>query len=461
MPLMIERLRQTATARYVLLQLLLTTLSALLVYAFLAWRTERVVETATHRLVTEEILLVTRHFNAGGFASARTTVEEAIAASRGDRLAIRLEDGQGHALAGNLAAWPPVVAPGSGWQTLSLYRVGATEPRSFSLRAVALGPGRLLVGRERDERQAVLGTLYESFALGMGLTVLAGLVGGYIHARFTLAQLSSIAGTARSIMAGDRSGRIHLSGSDDEFDRLGHVLNNLLDSQERQRSEIEAVATSLAHDIRTPLARMRQAVETAQRGEGDIDATLERIDSETGRLLTMVSTLIETSRARWGVGRESFDIVDVSTMVEEIAELYAPVAADAGMPISVAVAPGLVARGNRQLLAQALVNLIENALRHARGSPDIAISAGATAAGEGESTAGEVAIRVADRGPGIPAADRNRVKGAFVRLDASRSGDGHGLGLSLVAAAAMLHGGTLQLGDNEPGLVATLLLPAG
>ncbi len=449
------RLRNSATLRFILLQVGLTSLSAVLVFATLAWRTERVVDLAAQRQVEETIALIAGRATRGGLAAAAEEVTAITRASRGDRLVVRLEGPAGAALAGNLGAWPAAVAIGSGWQTLPLYRIAATEPRRYSLRGVTVAGGRLLVGREQDEREAFLVTLYESLALGLLLTLVTGLAGGYVHARYTLEHLRDIAVSARAIMAGNRGGHIAESGSNDEFDRLVAVLNQLLDAQERQRSEIEAVATSLAHDIRTPLGRIRQAVDAARHG-GDAEHELDRIDSESSRLLTMVTTLLETSRARWGVGRDAFAPVDMAVLVEEIGELYAPVAAEADMPISVSIRVEGVERlpviGNRQLLAQALVNLIENALRHATGSPDIVLSA--------VRRGNTIVTMVADHGPGIPAADRERVLRAFVRLDSSRTGDGHGLGLSLVAAVAALHDGQLQLADNAPGLVATLHLPA-
>ncbi len=452
---LLTRLQQTATVRFVLLQLLMTTVAALFVFPFLAWRTERLVESELRQSVAEEIARVARRFQSGGLPAAVAEIGEIRADGSSDRLAVRLEASGGRAVSANIAAWPPVVTTVGGWQTLSLYRIGEGEPRTFGLSATRLGAGgaRLLLGHELDQRQAVLRILYESLALGIAMTLVAGLVTGVVHARYTLGQLGGIATSAEAIMAGDADGRITLAGSDDEFDRLGGVLNRLLDQQGRQRREIEAIATSLAHDIRTPLARMRQSIEAARAGSVPATATLDRIDGETSRLLAMVTTLLETARARSGVGRERFTSVDVSELIAELAELYAPVGADAGMPITATVAPGLAIEGNRQLLAQAVINLIENALRHAQGSDGVALAATATATG--------LAITVADHGPGIAAADRGEVAKAFVRLDPSRSGDGHGLGMSLVAAVAELHGGTLTLADNQPGLAATLNLPAG
>jgi signal transduction histidine kinase len=449
------RLRQTATLRFVLLQVSLTMLSATLVYAVLAWRTERVIDEASRYHVDEIIALVVARTGQGGLPAAAQEVAAVIGGSRAERLVVRLEGPGGARLAGNLSAWPRGLGVDAGWRTLAIGRPGTPQARRYILRARSLAGGRLLVGREGEERAAFLDTLYESFALGLLLMLLAGLASGYVHARYTLEHLRAIARSARSIMAGDRTGRIADHGTGDEFDRLTGVLNLLLDSQERQRGEIEAVATSLAHDIRTPLGRIRQAVDAARHG-GDFQLALDRVDTESSRLLAMVTTLLETSRARWGMGRDAFAPNDMAVLVDEIAELYAPVAAEAGMPIRVDIAPDaageLPVSGNRQLLAQALVNLIENALRHATGSPAIILSV--------RRQGHHIVAAVADRGPGIAAADRDNVTRAFVRLDPSRSGDGHGLGLSLVSAVAALHDGRLELGDNHPGLVAALWLPA-
>ena len=443
---------RSATLRFVLFQLLLTTVAALLVFSFLAWRTERLADSDVRGQIAEELALVKERFDAGGFAAAKTAVAEIEAASRGDRALTRLEDENNRQVAGNLAAWPPVIRAPSMWQRLPLYIAGASRERLFGVSTLLLGKGRLLIGRELSERQAVLDTLYESLALGLILMVAAGIVGGLIHARYTLGQLDSIADSARAIMSSDPGGRIANSGRQDEFDRLGAILNELLDQQERQRHEGELIATSLAHDIRTPLARIRQVIDIGRHDQPTALPILNAVDEEIVRLLRLIKALLETARARAGIGSESFETLDFTDIVAEIVDLYAPVAADAHMPIVADIGPRLYVRGSRQLLSQAIVNLIENALRHASGSGGLVIKAQQ----HGET----ISFSLADHGPGIPESDRERVQKAFVRLDPSRSGEGSGLGLAFVAGVTSLHHGHLTLDDNFPGLVARLMFPA-
>jgi signal transduction histidine kinase len=244
-----------------------------------------------------------------------------------------------------------------------------------------------------------------------------------------------------------------VAGGADSFDRLAARLNAMLGKVERLMAELRVVTDSLAHDLRSPLARLRTKAEQAVVA-GDPatrDAMLNGLLAETDLVMRMLTMVIEISRSE-SVSRDRFTLVDPAALVEEIADLYGPVAEEAGLSFAVAIDPGLrPVRLHRELVSQAITNLIDNALKHGAGGGAVTLRAAATA--------GALTIQVEDRGPGIPAADRDRALRRFVRLDAARTTPGAGLGMTLIEAVARLHDGRLELSDNSPGMIARLVLP--
>jgi signal transduction histidine kinase len=297
---------------------------------------------------------------------------------------------------------------------------------------------------------------------GLGVMALVGIGGGYWVSRRLLARIDNLSATTRTIMAGDLSGRLPVSGSGDELDRLAQSLNLMLGRIEQLMAGLREVSDNIAHDLKTPLNRLRNRVEEALREPYDEMAyreTLERTIEEADGLIKTFNALLSIARLEAGAAGDNRDTLDLSALVGDVAELYEPVAEERGITLKAKVDGPIAIRGDRQLLGQAITNLIDNALKY-----------GAPAAQGGNGWAPEVDIRaevhggvaeilVADRGPGVPEAERERVLGRFVRLEASRSEPGSGLGLSLVAAVARLHGGALRLEDNEPGLRVVLSLP--
>jgi signal transduction histidine kinase len=284
-----------------------------------------------------------------------------------------------------------------------------------------------------------------------------GIGGGLLTSRNFLRRVDAITGASRSIMEGDLSGRMPVKGTNDELDRLAQSLNQMLDQIERLMRGMQEVSSNVAHDLRTPLTRIKARAESALRSgaEGDFKEALERTIDESDRLLQTFNALLSIAKAESGQPREGLQLVDAAVILDEVAELYAPFAEDLGGSLTSDIADALDIRANRQLLAQAISNLVDNALKYgespATGAPDIALSGGI----EGDN----VVITVSDRGRGIPPDDREHVLERFVRLDESRSKPGNGLGLSLVAGVMKLHGGQVMLEDNEPGLKVRLILP--
>ena len=313
------------------------------------------------------------------------------------------------------------------------------------------GGFRLLVGRDIENIQRTQSLIQKAIGWGIGLTLLLGLAGGFLMSRGMLSRIDAINRTTRRIMAGDLSQRISLKGSRDEFDVLAGNLNAMLDQIERLLSGMREVTDNIAHDLRTPLSRMRSRIEVALLADPDraeARTLLEQTLCDADAMIQSFNALLSIARAEAGGERASFEPIDVSEVCQDLAELYGPLAEEKGLTFTSACPPGLLLHGNRHLLAQALANLLDNAIKYTPEGGRVTLNG----------FPGPV-VTVADTGPGIPAEERERVLERFVRLDGDRSTPGNGLGLSLVSAVAKLHGATLRLEDNHPGLRISLMLP--
>jgi signal transduction histidine kinase len=278
-------------------------------------------------------------------------------------------------------------------------------------------------------------------------------------------------GTTQRIMAGDLSGRLPVGRSGDELDRLAENLNAMLERIEALMMGLKEVSDNIAHDLKTPLTRLRNRAEEAlakSGNEAEYRAALERTIEESDGLIRTFNALLMIARAESGQARDNMDDFDAAEVAHGIQELYEPLAEDSGLTLDVKTEPAPL-HGNRELISQALANLVENAIKYGQPQP-VAQPLGADAAAgrgagkeiliEAKRERDRILLSVTDRGPGIPQADLKHATERFVRLEASRSQPGSGLGLSLASAVATLHGGDLRLSDAQPGLRATLALPA-
>jgi signal transduction histidine kinase len=278
--------------------------------------------------------------------------------------------------------------------------------------------------------------------------------GGLLISRRMLTRLGAINRAAERIMAGDLSHRIATTGSNDEFDRLSEQLNAMLEEIRRLMVGMRTVTDNIAHDLRSPLTRMKGRLEMLARDPSNSDAQLQAIErtiADADQLLATFTALLSIADAESGTARASMELIDLGAIAADIAELYGPAAEERGLRMCADEGDGAVV-GSRQLLFQAVANLIDNALKHTPPGGEIAISV------VREGTAVKLIVR--DSGSGIPEGERGRVLEPFVRLDNSRSTPGSGLGLALVAAIARLHGAKITLSDNRPGLIVTLAFPA-
>ena len=357
----------------------------------------------------------------------------------------------------------------SGWSETAYRRLdeGDNAYHRALVNVTQLSGGfRLLVGRDLEERRRLFGIVARAAQWSILVVVVLGIGGGIFVARRVLQRIDAMTGTTQRIMAGDLSGRLPVGRSGDELDRLASNLNAMLERIEALMTGLKEVSDNIAHDLKTPLTRLRNRAEEALAKSGceaDYRAALERTIEESDGLIRTFNALLMIARAESGQARGNMDDFDAADVAEGIHELYEPLAEDGGMSLRLKTAPAAL-HGNRELISQALANLVENAIKYGkpgRRRKGSVVSLDAKqilieARREGD----QVLLSVTDHGPGIPEGERKHAMERFVRLDSSRSLPGSGLGLSLASAVATLHGGELRLGDAHPGLVATLVLPA-
>lgn len=463
----LTRLLRTSTFRLSVVYLGLFVLSVVTVLAYIYLNTSVLLARQTNETIDAEITGLAEQYRSGGLQSLVRIVAER---SRSRDGGVYLLSAPGGApLAGNISAMPPsdddfdwiefaYRSPPAG--DAGEPETGTALARHFRL----AGDFRLLVGRDIGAQRNFEALIRSTFIWALGLTLLLGLVGGLMMSRGFLARIENMTRTSQTIIAGDLSRRVPIAGSDDEIDRLAGSLNDMLDEIERLMAVARQVTDNIAHDLRTPLSRIRARIEDVLRSRQDEEtyrAVLRSTLDDADRLLATFNALLSIARIESGVDRDALATIDVSAALADAVELYQPLAEDAGIGLAVEISDGLKARGDRQLIGQALANLIDNAIKYStpvagrdarQPAPAVAVS--------GRRVGSRLEIIVADNGPGIAAADRGRVFTRFVRLEESRSAPGSGLGLSLVAAVAKLHGGSVRLDDNRPGLRAIIDLPA-
>jgi signal transduction histidine kinase len=447
------RLLETSTFRLALIYLALFGVSALALLGFLYVRTALVMEQQTIDTIDAEITGLKEQYDARRVAGLLEVIERRSAANPNLASVYLVVDAFGNRIAGNLPGLPAGEGGPDNWVRFEIQVPDGDEVknhRALGQLFLVSGDLRLLVGRDIESLQRTQSLMQKAIGWGIGLTLLLGLAGGFLMSRGMLSRIDAINRTTRRIMAGDLSQRISLKGSRDEFDVLAGNLNAMLDQIERLLSGMREVTDNIAHDLRTPLSRMRSRIEVAllanpERAEAR--ALLEQTLCDADAMIQSFNALLSIARAEAGSERAAFEPVDLSEVCRDLAELYGPLAEEKGLAFTSACPHQLVLQGNRHLLAQALANLLDNAIKYTPAGGRVTLSG----------QPGPV-ITVADTGPGIPEAERGRVLERFVRLDGDRSTPGNGLGLSLVSAVAKLHGATLRLEDNHPGLRVSLAL---
>jgi hypothetical protein len=462
------KLIRTTAFRLTLVYLFLFALFAASLLGYFAWNTRRLITEQISTTVSEEVSEITDIFTRRGLRGLVITIENRALRPGANLYLVTTPTGQ--AIAGNVGSLAPGVMGSTGWSETFYRRLD--DPRDENHRALVyvsqLSSGfRLLIGRDLEERRRMFGIVAKAAQWSMLVVVVLGIGGGIFVARRVLQRIDAMTGTTRRIMAGDLTGRLPVGRSGDELDRLAENLNAMLERIEALMTGLKEVSDNIAHDLKTPLTRLRNRAEEAlskSRSEGEYRAALERTIEESDGLIRTFNALLMIARAESGQARGDMVEFDAAEVAGGIHELYEPLAEDDGMTLQVkAVSAPL--HGNRELISQALANLVENAIKYARPAavpldPEAAAAARQIVI-EARQDGEQVLLSVTDHGPGIPEADRKHAIERFVRLEASRTLPGSGLGLSLASAVATLHGGELRLADANPGLIATLVLPAG
>lgn len=382
-----------------------------------------------------------------------------------DRLYLLL-DHDGQRIAGNLAALPVELAGGPGGAVFRIASGSSGGNRLAVAERSDVADVRLVVGRDVEARSRFAKSVLAMSLAGFGVLALVGLAAGLLVGRSLTTRLESINAAARAIMTGKLSERIPLAGTGDEIDGLAQSLNEMLDRLEGLMGALREVSDNIAHDLKTPLNRLRNRAEATLRGrqgEAAYRDGLARVIDEADELIKTFNALLLIARLEAGAIEETLAPLALGEIVRDVVELYEPVAEEQGLILVAQVNETPIVEANRQLVGQAVANLVDNAIKYGGDGAGAEEAAGAEHRRRidivVDATATEGLVVIADHGPGIAAADRERVLRRFVRLDESRTRPGTGLGLSLVAAVARLHGGVLKLDDNAPGLRATLVLP--
>jgi signal transduction histidine kinase len=456
------KLLRTTAFKLTLVYLGIFVLFAASLLAYFALNTRRLITEQITATVNREVNGLSEQYGQGGLRRLVTVVDVRSRRPGSSLYLVTTPSGEG--LAGNVGSLEPGVLDSPGWLETNYHRLEAPEGADHRalVRVVQLPGGfHLLVGRDLDERERLFGIVINAGQWSLALVIVLGLLGGFFVSRRVLSRIDAMTGTAQTIMAGDLSGRLPVAGTGDELDRLADNVNAMLDRIEALMRGLKEVSDNIAHDLKTPLTRLRNRCEQALRsatGEASYRAALESTIAESDDLIRTFDALLMIARAESGQARDNMTEFDASEIARDVGELYEPVADEKGIALKIDAPAAAPVRGNRELVSQALANLIDNAIKYAgpdgkvNGVPaEIVVRAG----DDGE----RITLSVADRGPGIPDADRGRVVERFVRLEQSRSEPGSGLGLSLASAVARLHGGELKLEDNHPGLRTTIGLP--
>ncbi len=454
-----RRILRSSTFRLVLLYMALVSGSVLLLFAFIYWATAGFMERQVDVTIEAEIQGLAEQYRQRGLNGLKAVIADRVAKDPGGSSVYLLADKELQPIVGNLSGWPTARMGEDGWADFTLRERGpdGTEEHRARARAFLLvGSLRLLVGRDVRDLERTRSVIIGALGWGLAISVGLALAGGLMMTSSMVRRIEAINDTSREIVEGDLTRRIPASGSGDDFDKLVGNLNGMLDRITGLMETVRQVSDNIAHDLRTPLTRLRSRLEIAraQQGQSDLEAraAVEQAIEEADGLLATFQALLRIARIEAEQRRAGFAAVDLAPLLIDVAELYEPVAAERDQSLTLEVrelVPPI--DGDRDLLFQAVANLVDNAIKYTPTGGHIVLGLKRT----GEA----VDLWVADTGPGIPADQRERVFDRFHRLESSRSTPGSGLGLSLVRAVARLHGASIRLTDNAPGLRIAMRLP--
>lgn len=449
----LNRLLHTTGFRYALLYAALFGASVLVLFGVVYWNTAGHMERQLKDVVDADVQSLKGDFQEGGIDDLRQSVLDRLASGRHRQSLYLLQDRNGARIAGNLAPRDPLPGWQEGMRTLS--GAEGAEGHLMLGQGVPLPGGiYLFVAQDAHQLEEIRELMVRAFGWAFLMVAVLAVAGGLAMSAGVMHRVETVNRTAQDIIQGDLSRRIPTRDTNDEFDQLAANLNRMLERIQTLMEELRQVTNDIAHDLRTPLGRLRQRLEGARlkaQTMEDYETVVDRAIADTDAILETFAALLRIAQVESGSRRGKFTEVDLSQLLQTVVETYAPVAEDSDHEIVSAVAPGIAIRGDRELLTQMFANLIENALGHTPSGTGMRVSLEPSAAG--------ALATVADRGAGIPETERTKVFQRFYRLDTSRTTPGSGLGLALVAAIAELHGVEMTLSDNRPGLRITLRFP--
>ncbi|HYC14825.1 MAG TPA: ATP-binding protein [Stellaceae bacterium] len=450
---MIRLLRSTAL-RLALGYAALFVVSSLLLVGFLWWHTANYLDRETDAVILADAQAIAERLRDFGLPGALETVADRVAHASDEHAIYLLTDPTLHPLAGNLQAWPLSVGSQPGWYEIELAREGKLHATRGLFLELPSG-FRLLVGRDIQDRvevrSLILRGLIWASIVALGLAVL----GGFLLRRSLLHRVEAINRTASAIVRGNFSERVPVQGSSDEFDQLAETINAMLARIEHLVERVRNASNAVAHDLRTPLAELRARLEDLARARPPVETMHDEIEKavvDIDGIIGIFNALLRLAEIDSGARRSAFRRVELSEIAAQVSEIYEPLAEEKAIVIAPEISSGMAVEGDPDLIAQAIGNLIDNAIKFAPPKSRIALRIV-------PGSNGMVGIEIADSGPGIVDVERSRVTEPFYRSDRSAGTEGRGLGLSVVDAVARLHGGTLELKDNAPGLIAILTLP--
>jgi len=429
---------RTATFRLAGLYLCLFMLSIAVLLLLIFFQVRNTLQSEARNQILTEFNLLSFEFREDGLEELLEEIDERIEKnSAAQRMSYMVQNPAGRVIFDPIAA----VDPPYGWQYID-----GDRPALFYFQQ--LDNGYVLgVGKDMTAQLAVMRATGRALVWSVLGVVALGALGGWFLSRRTLAQLESINNTVRAIGAGNLARRIPLLNTGDELDDLCHTLNQMLERIEQLVINVRQVSTGIAHDLRTPLARLRNRLESFEDSSmpsDDVAAAVREVDG----ILQTFAALLRLAELEAGTLKSSFQPVALSTLVQQLAEAFAPLAAESGHRIILHASRDVTVNGDKNLLQQLIVNLLENALQHAGANCTIQLSV--------EHKGKVVLLQIADSGAGIPSIEHERILRPFQR---SNDSNGTGLGLSLVVAIAHLHNGSLALKDNNPGLLCEVTLP--
>lgn len=448
-----RRFFRSTSLRFACLYITVFAISALILSLLLWYSTMNLMNRESQNSIRSQAQSLAEHFHLGGLPALSSTISKRISDGMDDHALYLLVDEDDNRISGNLDHWPKLIMVPHHWYRLPLTRYEIKMRAIYRFYSLPDGY-RLLLGRDTRTSAHLRGVLYEGLLIATSAMILLGLIGGVLIRRQFQRAMKNLSVVTQQISRGDMSGRVKLRGAEDEFDELADTINKILDEVHKHMDNVRQVTDAVAHDLRTPITRARSRLEATMLAETRpaemreaMDASIEDLD-KIGKIF---QSLLRIAEVEAGSRRSEFKDIDVSHVLDDIQETYEVVAEEKDVKLLGTWNQGLHLFGDQQMIQQAVVNLVDNAIKFTpeRSTINLFVSL----------EKNRILITVADEGEGISESDREKAIQRFYRGEAARNTPGNGLGLAMVAAVAELHYGHLRLDDNAPGLKATLDLP--